>query len=387
MERHNIKWIFGGAFVLGGVILWITLRSHGAAGADSMPPIAVSVAKVNRSDVQQLLSALGNVQSLNNVTLRSQIDGVLTEVLVHEGERVQRNQLLALIDDRAIGAAAAQARAEKSRNEANLKIARLNLKRDENLLAQEAISSQAVDEQRALVEQFVATVQANQAALHAVEIQKSYARIVSPVTGRVGMRKIDQGNLVHANDVNGLFTVVQVDPISVVFSLPQQDLSRLQPLLDNPNHAEVIAFDRVEGSELARGYLLTSDNQIDAATGTIQLRAAFANAKGLLWPGQFVTVQLRTGIDRDVMTVNARAVQHGPDGTYVFRLKQDAVEVVPVTVRYEQGAVACIGAGLSAGDQVVTDGQDQLKAGSKVKVVSDDSPDAHAPAVKVAQQP
>jgi RND family efflux transporter MFP subunit len=377
-----------GAVIAVGLTLWLVLRSAPDSARHAPDVIAVSVTRVEKTDVLRTLTAVGNVQSLNNVTLRPQIDGVLTQVLVHEGQRVERGQLLALIDDRAFAAAVEQARAEKSRNEANLKIAQLNLKRDENLLAEEAISRQAVDEQRALVDQLKATVQSNEAAIHAAEIQQSYARITSPVVGRVGMRRVDPGNLIHANDTNGLFTVVQMDPISVVFSLPQQNLPRLQPLLADPSLAEVIALDRDAGTPLATGHLMTFDNQIDATTGTIQLRAAFSNEQGLLWPGEFVTVRLQTAIDRAATVVNLRAVQHGLDSAFVFRVKNGTAEVVPVTVRYENGAVAVIDTGLRPGDIVVTDGQAQLKAGSALKVVSDDYSGGRTEAgTELAQRP
>jgi membrane fusion protein, multidrug efflux system len=370
-----LRWALGCTVVVCSLAIWLAFKSAAAARSNlSPPPVSVSISKVAQRDVFQVLTAVGNVQSLTNVTLRPQIDGVLTHVLVHEGQHVERGELLALIDDRALAAAVEQARAEKSRNDANLKIAQLDLKRDENLLAEEAISRQAVDEQRALVDQLKATVQSNEAASHAAEIQQSYTRIVSPVTGKVGMRRIDQGNLVHANDAAGLFSVVQMDPISVVFSLPQQNLPSLQPLLAQASRAEVTALDRDAGTPLASGYLMTADNQIDVATGTIQLRAIFSNPEGRLWPGEFVTVQLRTGIDRAATVVAVRAVQHGLDGEFVFRVRNGAAEVVPVTVRYELGEVAAIGKGLNPGDVVVTDGQVQLKPGSAVKVI----PDEHA---------
>jgi len=358
------------AAVLGGVILWRTVRP--APRTAERDPVVVSVTRVSKSDVPLLLTAIGNVQSLHNVVLKPQISGVLTRVLVHEGQRVSQGQLLASIDDRPLKAAENQARAILSRDRANLKIAELDLKRDENLLAGEAIAGQSVDQQRALVEELKATVESDAAALQTAEVQRSYASIVSPIAGRVGMRRVDPGNLVQANDANGLFSVVQVDPISVVFSLPQQDLPRLQPLLEDPTRAEVTAFDRDAGTTLATGHLTNVDNQIDSATGTIQLRAEFANSEGRLWSGQFVTVQLRTGIDRDASVVNSRAVQNGLDGTFVFRIKNGLAEVVPVKVRYVQGPVTSIGAGLQPGDLVVTDGQDQLTAGTAVKVASRD---------------
>jgi len=374
MNRRRKSQAYAGALlgvaVLGGLVLWRTVRP--AQHADTKDPVLVSVARVNRSDVPLLLTAIGNVQSLNNVVLKPQISGVLTQVLVHEGQRVTQGQLLASIDDRPLKAAENQARAILARDRANLKIAELDLKRDENLLAGEAIAGQSVDQQRALVEQLKATVESDAAAVQSAQVQRSYATILSPLNGRVGMRRVDPGNLVQANDANGLFSVVQVDPISVVFSLPQQDLPRLQPLLEDPTRAQVSAFDRDAGTTLATGHLTNVDNQVDQATGTIQLRAEFANPDGRLWSGQFVTVQLRTGIDRDASVVNSRAVQNGLDGTFVFRIKNGVAEVVPVKVRYVQGPLTSVGTGLQPGDLVVTDGQDQLTAGTSVKVASSD---------------
>lgn len=358
------------AAVLGGLLLWRTVRP--AARPADKDPVLVSVARVDRSDVPLLLTAIGNVQSLHNVVLKPQISGVLTRVLVHEGQRVATGQLLASIDDRPLKAAENQARAILARDRANLKIAELDLKRDENLLAGEAIAGQSVDQQRALVEELRATVESDAAAVQTAEVQRSYASILSPISGRVGMRRVDPGNLVQANDANGLFSVVQVDPISVVFSLPQQDLPRLQPLLEDPTKAEVTAFDRDAGTTLATGHLTNVDNQVDSATGTIQLRAEFANPDGRLWSGQFVTVQLRTGIDRNASVVNSRAVQNGLDGTFVFRIKKGTAEVVPVKVRYVQGSVTTVDPVLQPGDLVVTDGQDQLTAGTLVRVASSD---------------
>jgi RND family efflux transporter MFP subunit len=367
---------YAGALLLAvavlGVFLWRTVRP--APKVSDRDPVVVSVSHVGRSDVPLLLTAIGNVQSLNNVVLKPQISGVLTQVLVHEGQKVTRGQLLASIDDRPLKAAENQARAILARDRANLKIAELDLKRDENLLAGEAIAGQTVDQQRALVEELRATVESDAAALQTAQVQRSYASIASPISGRVGMRRVDPGNLVQANDANGLFSVVQVDPISVVFSLPQQDLPRLHPLLEDPTRAQVTAFDRDAGTTLSTGHLTNLDNQIDPATGTIQLRAQFDNPEGKLWSGQFVTVQLRTGIDHDASVVNSRAVQNGLDGTFVFRIKNGLAEVVPVKVRYVQGSLTTVETGLQPGDLVVTDGQDQLTAGTVVKVASSDDP-------------
>jgi len=213
-----------------------------------------------------------------------------------------------------------------------------------------------------------ATVDSDRAATETVVVQRSYTSIVSPITGRIGMRRVDPGNLVQANDPNGLFSVVQIDPISVVFSVPQQELSRLQPLLANPSGAQAIASDRDAGTTLATGHLTNIDNQIDSTTGTIQLRAQFPNPEGRLWSGQFVTVQLQTGMERGAAVVNSRAVQDGLDGHFVFRVKNRAVEVVPIEVGYVQGALTTVAAGLKPGDVVVMEGQERLTAGTPVEV-------------------
>ena len=366
---HRIKSFAGAAIVavlLAGVLLWWT--AHPTAAQVTVEPAMVTVTRVSQSDVPLLITAIGNVQSLNNVVLKPQIGGVLTQVLVHEGQQVERGQLLASIDDRPLRAAENQARAIESRDRANLKIAEIDLKRDENLLAGEAISGQTVDQQRALVEQLKATVDSDRAAIETAVVQRSYTSIVSPISGRIGMRRVDPGNLVQANDPNGLFSVVQIDPISVIFSVPQQELSRLQPLLANPSGAQAIAFDRDAGTTLATGHLTNIDNQIDSTTGTIQLRAQFPNPEGRLWSGQFVTVQLQTGMARGAAVVNSRAVQDGLDGHFVFRVKNRAVEVVPIEVGYIQGALTTVAAGLQAGDVVVMEGQERLIAGTPVEI-------------------
>jgi RND family efflux transporter MFP subunit len=366
---HRIKSFAGAAIVavlLAGVLLWWT--AHPTAAQVTVEPAMVTVTRVSQSDVPLLITAIGNVQSLNNVVLKPQIGGVLTQVLVHEGQQVERGQLLASIDDRPLRAAENQARAIESRDRANLKIAAIDLKRDENLLAGEAIAGQTVDQQRALVEQLKATVDSDRAAIETAVVQRSYTSIVSPISGRIGMRRVDPGNLVQANDPNGLFSVVQIDPISVIFSVPQQELSRLQPLLANPSGAQAIAFDRDAGTTLATGHLTNIDNQIDPTTGTIQLRAQFPNPEGRLWSGQFVTVQLQTGMERGAAVVNSRAVQDGLDGHFVFRVKNRGVEVVPIEVGYVQGALTTVAAGLQAGDVVVMEGQERLTAGTPVEI-------------------
>jgi RND family efflux transporter MFP subunit len=376
---HRKRFAFGAALLLPAValVLWRVLATSQAASPPAGPPeVPVAVATVELQDVPHLASGVGSVQSLNSVLLRPQVSGVVTEVLFEEGQRVERGVLLARIDDRSIVASLRQAEAEKARNEAQLKAARLDLSRYGNLLAEEAISRQTVEQQTAVVEQLEAAIRANEATIAAQQVQLSYTRIAAPVTGRVGMRHVDPGNLVQAGDATGLVTVTQIDPISIVFTMPQELLSSIQSQMQGAGAAGVTAYDRYGGAVLAQGKLKTIDNQIDAATGTIRLRAEFANRDGKLWPGQFVAVQLQTGMSPRALVVPAKAVQQGLQGPFVYRVREQRAEVVRVSVAYSNDDIAAISSGPAAssaiadGDSVVVDGHSRLKPDARVKLVS-----------------
>ncbi len=357
------------------LIAWRLLSGSLAAGPpNGPPPVPVTVVAVEQKDVPQVATGIGTVQSLHNVTLRPQVSGIVTEVLFEEGQQVQRGQLLARIDDRAILANLRQAEAEKARNEAQLKAARLDKSRYDNLLAEEAISRQTVEQQIALVEQLEAAIRANEATIAAQQVQLSFTKITSPVNGRVGLRRVDAGNLVQSGDATGLVTVTQVDPISIIFTLPQELLSRVQGLPNGTAH--VGAYDRDGGVLLAEGKLTTIDNQVDASTGTIRLRAEFVNSEGKLWPGQFVTVRLQTGVSGDALVVPTRTVRQGLEGPYVFRVRADKAEVVPVQVGYSNDEITVITAGLAQGDSIVTDGHSRLTPNAPVKLVGGPNPAA-----------
>lgn len=355
------------AIPLALLIAWrLTSNTVAASPPKGPPPVPVSVVAVEQRDVPQLAAGIGTVQSLHSVVLRPQVSGIVTEVLFDEGQQVKRGQLLARIDDRTIVANLRQAEAEKARNEAQLRAARLDQSRYNNLLAEEAISRQTVEQQAALVEQLEAAIQANEATIAAHKVQLSYTQITSPVTGRVGLRRIDPGNLVQAGDANGLVAVTQVDPISVIFTLPQELLVTLQGL----SQAHVGAYDRDGGVLLGEGKLKTVDNQVDAATGTIRLRAEFTNKDGRLWPGQFVTVRLQTGVSNHALVVPARTVKQGLQGPFVFRVREQRAEVVPVQVGYSNDEIAVIREGLVEGDSVVSDGHSRLTPNAMVKLVN-----------------
>jgi RND family efflux transporter MFP subunit len=352
---------------------WFFSSSSEPAKPQAVPVVAGSV---GQRDVPLWLTGVGSVQSLHSVTLRPQVDGILTEVLFREGETVKKGQLLARIDDRAIVAALEQARAEKARNEAQLKVAELDLVRYQNLLRDEAVPQQTLEQQQALVNQIKATLASTVASIAAGEVQLSHTRITSPVSGRVGLRRVDAGNVVRASDTNGLFSVTQIDPIAVVFSLPQQDLPQVQRLLLRTSaDIPVVVFDRDQQAPLARGTLRTIDNTVDAATGTIRLKAEFSNTEGRLWPGQFVSVNVLIDTRRDAIVVDTRAVRQGLEGDYVFRIRNARVDVVNVKKLYEDERIAVIANdpdanGLAVGDQVVVDGYSRITAGSAVSVTA-----------------
>ena len=333
------------------------------------PPVPVGVVRAEQRDVAHMASGIGTVESLHNVTLRPQVEGVLAEVLFQEGQMVRKGDLLARIDDRSLAAALAQTQAEKARNQAQLRAAEQDLTRYQNLVKEEAISRQTVEQQQGTVGELQATVNANDAAIAAAQVQMSYTRITAPVSGRVGLRRVDPGNLVRASDSDGLVTVTQIAPISVVFSLPQTLVPSIQPLLKQQGGALVTAFDRDKGTRLADGRLTMIDNQIDTTTGTIKLRAEFDNADGSLWPGQFVTVRLQIGLSAKATVVSPRAVKQGLDGPFVFRVNNGKAEVVPVTVGYTTDQEAVITKGVAPGETIVYDGQSRLKNGAPVKIV------------------
>ncbi len=366
-------WTGVALFAIVGATAWWAFRGSAAAPTPTGPaPIPVTVAVAERQDVPHLTTSIGSVESLHSVTLRPQVEGVLTQVLFEEGQLVKQGDLLARIDDRALMANLEQARAEKARNEAELAAAQRDLARYQALSDEGAIPTQTIDQQAARVAQLQATLRGNAATLAAAEIQVSHTRIAAPLGGRVGMRRIDPGNLVRSGDTEGLVTVTQIDPIGVIFSLPQDLLPRIQPLLRADTPAAVTAYNRDAGTPLAHGRLLMIDNQIDATTGTIRLKAEFSNTHGTLWPGQFVTVQLQTGLSAQALVVAAQAVQRGLEQPFVYRLQNHGkVEAIAVHVGYQNDTVAVIDAGLMPGDRVVIDGHSRLKPGAMVKIVND----------------
>lgn len=357
--------------VLAALALWLVVKPSAAKpGAPAAVP--VRVVSVEQKDVPRFASGIGTVLSLHSVVIRPQIDGILTRLLVKEGQQVSKGDLLATIDDRSIRASLDQARAQLGENQAQLAVAQVNLKRYKLLSVDDGVSKQTYDQQQALVNQLKATAQGNQAAIDAAQVQLSYTQIRSPVTGRVGIRNVDEGNFLRTSDSDGLFTVTQIDPIAVEFSLPQQMLPTLQRLIAAPEQALVKAYigaDGTAGELLGEGRLSLIDNQINPNTGTLRAKAEFNNAGQRLWPGQLVTLKIQTALDKGALVVPPTVVQRGLDQHFVYRLKGDKVENVPVEMVYQDSGMQII-KGVNAGDQLVSDGQSRLRPGTSVQVLT-----------------
>jgi membrane fusion protein, multidrug efflux system len=353
---------------------WWLSRSPDAARAPSAIP--VRTVAVTRQDVADVIRAIGTVRSQRAVVIRPQVDGELVELAVREGQQVKRGDLLARIDDRGIRAALEQARAQLEVSEAQLKAAMLDLERFHRLRDDHVISMQQIDQQQAQVDQLHATVRTNRAAIAAREVQLSYTRIYSPTDGRVGIRNFDEGSSVRAADTEGLFSVVQLDPISVEISLPQSMLPAVQALLHDSGSKppKVLAYDSDGGTLLGEGGLALIDNRVMSATGTIRIKAEFANAQGRLWPDQTVAVAVQSRLLRDALIVPQVAIQRGPDSDVVYRVRDERAEIVPVHVLYSDEKIAAL-TGVEAGDLIVVDGQSRLRAGAHVKPQSEQQPD------------
>lgn len=339
---------------------------HNAGGPQTIP---VAIAKAETQDVPIYLSGLGSVEAYNTVTIKSRIDGQLVRVAFKEGQDVKQGDLLAEIDPRPYQVQLQQAEATLFKDQASLKDAKLNLERFKQLFQEGGvISKQQLDTQDSLVNQLDGTVRSDQAQIDNVKLQLAYTRITAPVSGRVGLKLVDVGNMVHAADPSGLAVVTQLQPIAVVFALPEDQLPTVSQHMRGTT-LNVDAYSRDDRTQLASGKLLTIDNQIDQTTGTGKLKAIFDNRNLSLWPQQFVNVRLLLETKKNSTVVPAAAIQRGPQGTYVFALKPDkTVELRTVQLAFSQGNMAAIQSGLNPGENVVTDGQDKLQNGSKVEV-------------------
>jgi membrane fusion protein, multidrug efflux system len=335
------------------------------ASTQTVVPVAVATAQLR--DVPVYLKGLGSVTASNTVSVKSRVDGQLAQVNFKEGQHVNQGELLAVIDPRPFQVALDQAQANLFRDQAQLKDAQLNYERYKSLLDESgAMSQQQVDTQKASADQLEGTVRADQTAIDNAKLNLVYSHITSPISGRVGLRLVDVGNMVHAADTNPLLVITQLQPIAVIFTLPEDNLQTVSQHMQKGT-LSVEAYSRDDLTKLATGTLLTIDNQIDQTTGTGRLKAMFQNPDDALWPNQFVNVRLLLETHKGSTVIPSVAVQTGPQGNYVFTVKPDkTVAVNPVTVSFTQNNVASIASGVAPGDIVVVDGQDKLQAGSKV---------------------
>jgi multidrug efflux system membrane fusion protein len=343
-------------------------HTGGHHGGSASEPIPVVAATVVAKDTPIYLDSIGTVSAFNTVTVHSQITGQLQSIAFKEGQDVKAGDLLALIDARALQAQLEVARARKSEDEARLANARSTYERNAGLLERGLIDQQTADGYKSGYEQLRAQVQADDAGIASAQVQLDYTRITAPINGRTGLRQVDPGNIVHPTDPNGIVVITQLQPISVVFTLPQQQLARLHHATSGDEGGLTVqAMDRDGATLLDTGTLTVVDNQIDPATGTIRLKATLPNPRLRLWPGQFINIRLLVDTRHDGIVVPASAILRGPDGPYVFIIKPDStVDTRRVTVTQIEEDTALIANGLKPGEQVVTDGQYRLQSGSTV---------------------
>ena len=387
---YRQRALIGGACLvaaLGALAIFARAAQADKPPAPSLPAVLVTSALVQSQTVPTYQTGVGSVTAAQSVTVKARIDGQLDKIGFTEGQDVKAGQLLAQIDPRSLQAQLAQAQAQKARDAALLGNARTDLQRYITLVAQDAATAQQLETQRALVAQLEAAQLTDDAQINYAQVQLSFTKITAPISGRVGARLVDVGNIVHAADAGGLVVINQIDPITVVFTLPEDAVPEInQALRNSRTPLTALAFARNGKEPLASGRLLLLNNQIDSNTGTVQLKALFANPGHALWPGQFVNVRLVLGQRSQALTVPAAAVQRGQDGTYIYVVKEgNTVQSQLVKVARIQDGIAVIDAGLKAGDRVVVDGQYKLKPGSSITESQPAKAAASAPAAGAAR--
>ena len=360
----------GGAYLLLGGLGDAQPPAHkrGTESPDKGVPVVVST--VRQSDIDVYLSGLGTVTPLNTVTVKSRVDGQLIKLTFKEGQFVHAGELLAEIDARPFQVQLTQAEGQMAHDQALLKNAQLDLERYRTLFAQDSIAKQQVDTQEALVRQYQGSIKTDQGQIDNAKLQLAYTRITAPISGRVGLRQVDPGNIIHASDQNGLVVITQLQPISVIFTITEDNVPRVMKKLQAGEKLTVDVYNREGRIKLASGVLLTVDNQIDPATGTVKLKAQFSNDDSTLFPNQFVNVRMLVDVNKNATVINSAAVQRGNQGTYIYVMKPDqTVTVRPVKAGPAQGDLISIDSGLAPGEVVVIDGTDKLREGANVEPI------------------
>jgi multidrug efflux system membrane fusion protein len=378
--RSPLIWIVI-VLALAGLGWWFYAESQKTApkgppaGMSAGTPVKVEAARLQNLDIY--LRGLGTVTALNTVTVRSRVQGELLEVKFKEGEQVKEGTLLALIDPRPYEVALNQAIGTQQQNEAQYENAKRDLQRYQTLRKQDSIAPQLLDTQSALVRKFEGQIKSDQATVDNARLQLSFTRITAPISGKLGLRRVDAGNLINANDPLGLVVITETQPISVVFTLPENDLPAVrQPMLAGEK-LDVEAYDRADIKRLARGALISIDNQIDITTGTVKLKAEFKNEDDALFPNQFVNVRLKVRTIKEALTIPAGAIQQGNRGAFVYVISPEGtamVRVVKIGDRTAESLV--ILEGIQAGERVVLEGTDRLREGAKVRIIQSGGPPA-----------
>lgn len=370
--RRRWVWITIAVVLLVGVISFQRLRAKAEAAEkakNAQPPaFSVAVAIVQKRDIPYYITGLGSVTAFNTVTVKTRVDGQIMRVNFKEGQFVKEGDILVEIDPRPFQVALEQAQGQLAKDVASQNDAKIDLNRFTLLWQQGVIPRQQLDTQQATVGQFDGAIQADKAAIDNQKLQLTYAKVTAPISGRVGLRLVDPGNIVHAADTNGMIVITQIQPITVIFTIPEDNLPEVAKQMKT-GELKVEAYSRDDKIKIAEGKLLTIDNQIDQTTGTIKLKAVFENKDGSLWPNQFVNIRLFLTVKKNANVVSSATLQRGTQGIFVYIVDQNSqAQVRPVTVDFIEGNIAVIQQGLNPGEQVVVEGQDKLQENARVTV-------------------
>jgi membrane fusion protein, multidrug efflux system len=381
-EEHILPTFFRGRWVLLSLLFLLMLgiyavgdkygaQVRGAEPGRKVSPPAIPVAAVpaKKSDFNVYIVGLGTVTPVNTVTLRTRVDGQLMEVLFEEGQTVRSGDVMAKIDPRPFEVQLLQAEGQMARDQAQFKNAQVDLERFRVLWGQDSVAKQQLDSQEALVRELEGAIKTDEGQIQSAKLQLIYTRITAPISGRVGLRLVDAGNIVHANDVNGVAVITQLQPIAVLFPIPEDNLPPVLGALKAGKRLPVEVFNREQTKKLATGSLLTVDNQIDQNTGTVRLKATFDNKDNELFPNQFVNARLLIDVKKGAIVAPSVAIQRGPQGPYMYVVKPDrTVTIHPINIGDIQGSDVAVNSGLSEGDLVVVDGAERLREGVSVEM-------------------